>query len=60
MTPRKKPQKKAAMPAASQKLTTKNQRRRSVALAIALITLAGLFFFVTIVKLGGQVMERAL
>ena len=36
------------------------QRRRSIAIALALAALAVLFFIVTIVRMGGNVLDRPL
>jgi ferric-dicitrate binding protein FerR (iron transport regulator) len=38
----------------------RRRRRRSIAIALALAALAVLFFVVTIVRLGGSVMNRPL
>ncbi|NMD09455.1 MAG: hypothetical protein GYA66_15905 [Phyllobacteriaceae bacterium] len=38
----------------------KRRRRRSIALGLALLALAAIFFVSTLVRLGGNVAERAL
>lgn len=38
----------------------RRQRVRSIAIAFALVTLAVIFFLVTIVRLGGNVFNRAI